>query len=101
VRELQRQGNPNIVIALAGNKSDLASKRKVEPDEARQYAEENNIMFMETSAKTASNVNELFVQIARKLPKQQQPEKPGTTAAQGVKLNEPKPDAKSSCSGSC
>lgn len=63
VRELQRQGNPNIVIALAGNKSDLASKRKVEPDEARQYAEENNIMFMETSAKTASNVNELFVQI--------------------------------------
>ena len=101
VRELQRQGNPNIVIALAGNKSDLASKRKGEPDEARQYAEENNIMFMETSAKTASNVNELFVQIARKLPKQQQPEKPGTTAAQGVKLNEPKPDAKSSCSGSC
>lgn len=63
VRELQRQGNPNIVIALAGNKSDLASKRKVEPDEARAYAEENNIMFMETSAKTASNVNELFVQI--------------------------------------
>jgi small GTP-binding protein len=101
VRELQRQGNPNIVIALAGNKSDLASKRKVEPDEARQYAEENNIMFMETSAKTASNVNELFVQIARKLPKQQQPEKPGA-ASQGVKLSEPKPDAaKSSCSGSC
>ena len=101
VRELQRQGNPNIVIALAGNKSDLASKRKVEPDEARQYAEENNIMFMETSAKTASNVNELFVQIARKLPKQQQPEKPGV-ASQGVKLNEAKPDAaKSSCSGSC
>lgn len=30
VRELQRQGNPNVVIALAGNKSDLASKRKVE-----------------------------------------------------------------------
>merc|ERR1712226_1132332 len=28
VKELQRQGNPNIVIALAGNKSDLSSKRK-------------------------------------------------------------------------
>mmetsp|Transcript_35455 Transcript_35455/g.70937 ORF Transcript_35455/g.70937 Transcript_35455/m.70937 type:complete len:183 (-) Transcript_35455:338-886(-) len=100
VRELQRQGNPNIVIALAGNKSDLASKRKVEPDEARQYAEENNIMFMETSAKTASNVNELFVQIARKLPKQQQEQKSG--GAQ-VKLSEPSgAGAKSSsCSGSC
>ena len=27
VKELQRQGNPNIVIALAGNKVDLASRR--------------------------------------------------------------------------
>lgn len=32
VKELQRQGNPNIVIALAGNKVDLAPKRKVEID---------------------------------------------------------------------
>jgi len=76
VRELQRQGNPNIVIALAGNKSDLTSKRKVEAEEARQYAEENSIMFLETSAKTAANVNELFVQIARKLPKQAADAKP-------------------------
>ena len=69
VKELQRQGNPNIVIALAGNKSDLNSKRKVEPEEAESYASDNGIFFMETSAKTATNVNELFVAIARKLPK--------------------------------
>ena len=74
VRELQRQGTPNTVIALAGNKSDLASEQKVEPDEVRQYAEENNIMFMETSAKTGSNVQELFEQIARKLTTPQQAE---------------------------
>ena len=30
VKELQRQANPNIVIALAGNKADLASKRMVD-----------------------------------------------------------------------
>ena len=70
VRELQRAGNANIVIALAGNKCDLASKRKVELDEAKAYAEENGIFHMETSAKTAMNVNDLFVTIARKLPKQ-------------------------------
>ena len=69
VKELQRQGNANIVIALAGNKSDLSSKRKVEPEEAESYASDNGIFFMETSAKTATNVNELFVAIARKLPK--------------------------------
>lgn len=30
MKELQRQANPNIVIALAGNKADLASKRMVD-----------------------------------------------------------------------
>jgi small GTP-binding protein len=51
VRELQRQGNPNIVIALAGNKLDLEEQRKVEVEEAKQYADENNVMFIENSAK--------------------------------------------------
>jgi len=32
VKELQRQASPNIVIALAGNKSDLADKRLVETE---------------------------------------------------------------------
>ena len=120
VKELQRQGNPNIVIALAGNKSDLNSKRKVEPEEAEscaaqfgaaiaqfgairrnsiahfgatvaqfgaqlsdagisviRYANDNGIFFMETSAKTAANVNELFVAIARKLPKNTPQQRPG------------------------
>eukprot|EP01113_Clastostelium_recurvatum_P016780 TRINITY_DN196_c0_g1_i1.p1 TRINITY_DN196_c0_g1~~TRINITY_DN196_c0_g1_i1.p1 ORF type:complete len:211 (-),score=56.06 TRINITY_DN196_c0_g1_i1:391-1023(-) len=79
VKELQRQGNPNIVIALAGNKLDLASKRKIEVEEAQAYAEENGILFMETSAKTAANVNELFVAIAKKLPKTPAPARPGST----------------------
>jgi len=69
VKELQRQGNPNIVIALSGNKLDLADQRKVEIEEAKTYSEENGIMFMETSAKTNTNVTELFKAIARKLPK--------------------------------
>ncbi|KAK9114406.1 hypothetical protein Syun_021203 [Stephania yunnanensis] len=29
VQELQMQGNPNMVMALAGNKEDLEDKRKV------------------------------------------------------------------------
>jgi small GTP-binding protein len=69
VKELQRQGSPNIVIALAGNKCDLASKRKVEASEATEYAKDNGLFFMETSAKTALNVEELFKAIAKKLPK--------------------------------
>jgi len=70
IKELQRQGNPNIVIALAGNKVDLEDRRKITTQETQAYADENGILFMETSAKTAANVNELFVAIAKKLPKQ-------------------------------
>ena len=69
VKELQRQAAPNIVIALAGNKADLAAKRQVEVVDAQTYAEENGLIFMETSAKTAVNVNDIFMAIAKKLPK--------------------------------
>ena len=33
--------------------------------DAEVYAKENNLLFMETSAKTALNVNDLFLQIGR------------------------------------
>lgn len=69
VKELQRQGNPNIVIALAGNKLDLAESRQVEIEEAKSYADDNQIQFLETSAKSNHNVSEIFKNIAHTLPK--------------------------------
>ncbi len=72
IRELQRQADPNIIIALAGNKADLASTRRAVPtEEAEKYAQEENLLFLETSAKDSSNVSELFTMIARKLPLEQ------------------------------
>lgn len=68
IRELQRQADSNIIIALAGNKADLASRRAVPTEEAEKYAAEENLLFLETSAKESYNVSELFTMIARKLP---------------------------------
>ena len=70
VRELQRRGEPNVVIALAGNKVDLEFRRKVKIEEAQAYAEENNLIHMETSARDAKNVKELFKEVAKRIPKQ-------------------------------
>jgi len=69
VKELQRRGDPNVIIALAGNKADLEHRRKVSKEEADNYAEENGILNLVTSAKDGTNVKSLFVQIAKKLPK--------------------------------
>jgi Ras-related protein Rab-2A len=44
---------------LIGNKSDLEHKRAVSHEEGEQFARENGLIFIETSAKTAANVEDV------------------------------------------
>ena len=97
VAELQRQASPGIVIALVGNKLDLTASgggaasaavaddpvgerpdggegaddgdaRKVSTQEARDYAEEEGLLFFETSAKDGTGVHDVFTAIANAIP---------------------------------
>ena len=52
-------------ILLVGNKSDLEHRRAVSREEGEKFAQENGLMFLECSAKTAANVEEAFVETAR------------------------------------
>ncbi|CAI2182298.1 1494_t:CDS:10, partial [Funneliformis geosporum] len=63
LKELRDHADSNIVIMLVGNKSDLRHLRAVPTEEAKQFAAENNLSFIETSALDASNVELAFQNI--------------------------------------
>ena len=60
LRELRDHADSNIVIMLVGNKSDLRHLRAVPTEEARAFAETNNLSFIETSALDSTNVETAF-----------------------------------------
>lgn len=83
VTELRSLGPENIVIAIAGNKCDLDDKREVDKTTAGDYAEEINAIFVETSAKTGNNVQEMFTNISKKLPASVEPKIPNVDFTNG------------------
>ena len=59
--------NDNMILCLVGNKSDAKEdERKVSKIKGKNFAEENNMLFFETSAKNGDGVKDLFVTIANK-----------------------------------
>lgn len=52
--------NPNAKIILVGNKIDLNYLRTISEDEGRKFANENNLLFAETSALSGTNIDYAF-----------------------------------------
>jgi Ras-related protein Rab-2A len=57
--DARQHSNSNMTIMLIGNKSDLEHRRAVSFEEGQQFANEHGLIFLETSAKTAANVEEV------------------------------------------
>ena len=60
--------NENMILCLVGNKCDVSQEeRKISTIKGKNFAQENNMIFYETSAKTGDGVKDLFVTIANKV----------------------------------
>ncbi|KAM7402437.1 hypothetical protein PAMP_017679 [Pampus punctatissimus] len=94
VKELRQHGPPNIVVAIAGNKCDLSDAREVSEKDAKDYADSIHAVFVETSAKNAININEVFIEISKRIPVV---DAAGGTSAKGFKLGRQASESRRTC----
>ena len=67
IKQIKKEYNPNAIMYLVGNKNDDEAKREVFKIEGEKLAKELGIFFMEASAKTGDNVNDIFEDIIEKI----------------------------------
>ena len=98
IDDVKNERGDEALLVLVGNKSDKADERAVSEDDAQSKAKQLNLPYIETSAKSGENVQQLFKMISNLLPKEisaevlQQPK-------QFIDLREPKrePAQESNC----
>ena len=66
VKQIKENSDPNIILVLAANKSDLLEDEKVDESDARKFAEEANAIFCRVSAKNGAGIDDIFFQIAKR-----------------------------------
>ena len=89
LKEVRENSDTNIVIMIVGNKSDLEQLRSVSTDDGRKEAEKEQTFFFETSALTASNVQEAFNGLIKEVVELY--EKTGFKPANQKNMLQPKP----------
>ncbi|XP_034721574.1 ras-related protein ORAB-1-like [Etheostoma cragini] len=84
LQEIDRYASENVNKLLVGNKCDLTTKKVVDYTTAKEFADNLGIPFLETSAKSATNVEQAFMTMAAEIKKRMGP---GATANSSEKTN--------------
>jgi len=67
LQEIDRYASESVTKLLVGNKCDLTTKKVVDKDAAKEFADSKNIPFLETSAKNSTNVESAFLTMAKEI----------------------------------
>lgn len=93
--ELKATMPESLVIAIAGNKSDIP-ERIITYDEAYQMASQNNCNYFDTSAKTGDGIDILFYEITGKVAEKKAP-KVQDAPSESISIEGTNNEAESSC----
>ncbi len=70
VSQIHEEISDKVVIYLVGNKIDMDDERKVQTEEGQKLAEELGVPFVETSAKSGVNIDNIFSDITERIDKE-------------------------------
>ena len=93
ISDVKAERGDQALIVLVGNKVDKEDERTVDSGEAESKAQELQIPYIETSAQTGHNVQQLFKMVSRMLPEEQAP--PPEDKVSPVKISEKQPPSTS------
>lgn len=87
LKEVNRYAAEGTVKLLVGNKSDRTADKVVSEETAKEFADDLGIAFLETSAKSAKNVEEAFLTMAGELIRQRDARGGANKKGGGIDLN--------------
>ncbi|VDO43976.1 unnamed protein product [Haemonchus placei] len=100
LQEIDRYACENVNKLLVGNKCDLTAKRAVETQAAKEYADQLGIPFLETSAKSSTNVEQAFLTMASEIKSRMGPVQ-GAGGAPAVRITGSQPVQDKKTGGCC
>jgi len=98
LKEIDRYASEGVCKLLVGNKSDMITKKQVEFQTGKEFADSLGIPFLETSAKNSTNVENAFITMASEIKKRTVPVTDVAPPVPVTPIDDPRP---ASTSGSC
>jgi len=94
LQELLEHSFREIVVMLVGNKSDLRASREVSTEDAKRYAQKNNLLYIETSALDGENIQQAFQLTVQEIyERKKQDQKKNPVGSNPTTTNDDRPNA--------